>query len=264
MKSNSYFIGLLLALLIVPFQLNAKNELPEYKSSKNNDVQFRTGFEFSKKLNHGFSVAWNEELRIKDNISKIDRIYSDLSFALKANKWLKFSAGYTFISIDREGKKKDNYKNYWELRHRLTFGVSLSYHTYNNWVFSMKERVQATFLTDDEIDEREKADPKWVLKSKLMAEYKIQRIPLVPFVSVELCNTLNAPKLAGNEYLEKVRSAVGFVYRLNKRNSIHFYYRFDYNLDKKLDVKKSTGYLKSLTEAKEYNNVFNVSYRFKF
>ena len=264
MDSKHRFTGTIMAFLIVPFMLQAQENLPEYNSSKENDLQFRTGFEVEKSICNRFAISWNEELRLKDNFSKLDRIYSDISLSMKATRWLKLSAGYTFISIDHEGKKKNNYKNYWNLRHRLTLGATFSYRTYTNWTFSLKERVQTTFLTEDNIDKREKSNPKWVLKSKVMAQYKIRRIPLVPYISVELCNTLNAPDLTDGEYLEKIRSAIGAQYRFNKRNSINFYYRFDYNLDKKLDVKKSTGVLKSITNAKEYNNIFCVSYKYKF
>lgn len=264
MRLKNALLGLTAALIFLPGSIQAKNDLTEYKSEKENDVQFRTGFEVEKKFSKCFSASWSEELRLKDDFRRLDRIYSDISFSYKAASWIKFSAGYTFISIDHEGKKKDNYKNYWDLRHRLTLGTTLSYKTASNWRFSLKERVQATFLTEDGIDEREKADPKWVLKSKVMAEYKLKAIHLTPYVSVELCNTLNSPKYADGEYLEKVRSAVGAVYRFDKKSSIDFYYRFDYNLDKKIDVKKSNGFLKSLTDAKEYNSIFSVSYKYKF
>lgn len=257
-------ILLSLILLTLPVGIYAGDNEPKYKSEKDNDVQFRTGFEIEKEIKRHFSVSWNEELRIKEDFKKLDGIYSDIALSFKVTKWLKLSAGYTFISIDHEGKKKDNYENYWDLRHRLTLGATFSRKTYSNWTFSLKERVQATFLTDDDVDKREKANPKWILKSKLMAQYKISRFPLIPYASVELCNTLNAPKLAGGEYIEKVRSAIGAVYRLNKRNSINFFYRFDYNLDKKIDVKASTGILKSLTKAKEYNNIVSISYKYKF
>ena len=256
----------LLYLAVLGFTVGAKaqDKVPEYEYEKDNDVQLRTGFEVDKKISKRFSASWSEELRLKNNVRRVDRIYSDISLSYKAAKWLKFSAGYTFISVDREGKKKDNYKNYWDLRHRISFGTTLSYKPTSHWELSLKERVQATFLTEDDIDKREKADPKWVLKSKVTAEYKFEKIPLIPYVSVELCNTLNSPKYADGEYLEKVRSAIGAEYRFNKNNSINVFYRFDYNLDKKIDVKKSTGVLKSITEATEYNNIFSISYKFKF
>ena len=264
MLHNKALILLTSALLAAPLCLHAGNDDVEYKSKKNNDVQFRTGFEFDKSIGRHCSIAWSEELRLKDDFKHLDRIYSDLSFSVKAAKWLKFSAGYTFISIDHEGNKKNNYEKYWDLRHRLTLGTTLSHKTHNRWTFSLKERVQATFLTEDGIDKREKADPKWVLKSKVTAQYKMKRIHLSPYASVELSNTLNAPDLTDGDYVEKVRTAIGAVYHFNKKNSINFYYRFDYNLDKKLDVKSSTGELKSFTEAKEYNNIFSVAYKFKF
>lgn len=259
-----YLVFAFISFISLSYSLNAQEKITEYNSKKDNDVQLRLGAELEKKINKKFSVSWSEELRLNNNVTRVDRIYSDLSFSYKVLKWIKLSAGYTFISIDHEGKKKDNYNNYWDFRHRLSIGSTFSYKTDSNWEFSLKERVQCTFLTEDEIDEREKSNPKWVLKSKVMAQYKMTRIPIVPYASIELCNTLNAPSLAGGQYIEKVRSSIGVVYRINKRNSIDFYYRFDYNIDKKIDVKKSTGMVKSITDEKEYNNIFSVSYKYKF
>ena len=266
MKRKQTLISLAIILSIFPMYLSAQEEKkdPEYRKETEKDLQFRTGFEIEKKLSKHFSVALSEELRLKDNISEVDRIYSDLCIAYKATNWMKFSASYTFISIDKEGRKKDNYKKYWDLRHRLTMGVALNYKTLSNWNFSLKERVQTTFLTEKDLDRREKSNPIWCLKSKFSAEYKFRRIPIKPFVSLELCNTLNAPKLAGGDYLEKVRSSIGTEYRFDKHSSINLYYRFDYNINKKIDVKKSSGALKSFIERTDYNHILSVSYKYKF
>ena len=253
----------LLLLAALPLTMRAGGPETEYRTERDNDVQFRTGFEIEKKLTRRLSASWNEELRLKNDLHDIDRIYSDLGLTVKVKKWLKLSAGYTYIAVLHQGKKKDNYHNYWDSRHRVTAGVTFSYKTPTHWTFSLKERAQVTFFADDDFDKHEKSDPSWALKSKVTAGYACQRVPLEPYVSVELCNTLNAPKLADGNYLDKVRSCVGTSYRINKHHSLNFFYRFDYNLDKKLDVKKS-GHLKSLTEAKDYNSIFGIAYKFKF
>lgn len=263
MKQSYSILYLAIILLMLPLSMHSQENAPKHYSTKDNDVQFRTGFELEKKFLNRFSVSWSEELRLKDNFKEVDRVHSDLSLSYKATNWLKFSTAYTFISIDKKTSMKEDEKR-WNFRHRLSFATTFSYKTSSNWAFSLREKVQTTFLNEDDIDEREKSDPKWVLKSRIMTQYKSKELPLTPYVYVEFCNTLNSPKLAGGEYLEKVRSAIGTVYRLDKHSSIDFYYRFDYNLEKKVDVKKSTGVLKSITKQKEYNNIFNVSYKYKF
>ena len=255
---------LVFLLSVLPLPLMAQSGAPEYRTEKSNDVQFRTGFEVEKKISRWLSAEWSEELRLKDNIQAIDRIYSDVAFSFKAAKWLKFTTGYTYIAVLHEGKKKNDYHHYWESRHRLTAGVTFSYKTPNNWEFSLKERAQVTFYADDDFDKREKCDPAWTLKSKLTAGYDCPRVPLNPYASVELCNTLNVPKVIDHNYLDKVRSAVGVVYRINKHHSLNAFYRFDYNLEKDPNVKNSTGALKTLTEETAYNNIFGISYKFKF
>lgn len=254
---------LLIAATTLPFNALAQGNNVKYKHEKENDVQFRTGFDFEKKMCKRFSLSWNEELRIKNDFKDIDRIYSGLSGSVKIADWVKMSAAYTFISVYQQ-KKKSEAHGAWDLRHRLSADITFSYKTYNNWKFSLRERVQTTFLTEDHIDHREKENPDWALKSRVMAEYEFSQIPLSPYTSIELCNTLKVPHYVGHNYLEKVRSAIGTEYKINKRNYIDIFYRFDYNREKKIKVKNSTGELKSFTTAKSYNNIFCVSYKFKF
>ena len=264
MRSKRILVCLLTALLAVPMSIHASGFEPERLSTKDNDVQLRAGFEFDKKVNRWLSVAWSEELRLKSNFTSLDRIYSDLSLGFKPTKWLKINADYTFIAIDHDGKKKTNFERYWDLRHRVTAGVTFTHKTLTNWEFSLKERVVTTFLTGDKYDKNEKCSPNVELRSKLMAAYKVRPVPVIPYVFVELCNTLRVPELdIDGNYLNKVRSGVGVQYRFNKRNCIDFSYRFDYNLDHKLKVNKA-GLLKSVTDAKEFNNIFSVSYKYKF
>ena len=263
MARKHLILCLALAFLALPLTTRAQDGEPEYLSTTDNDVQLRTGFELEKKFLNKFSVSWGEELRLKDNFKEIDCVHSDISVSYKATSWLKFAAAYNFISIDKRTSMKEDEKR-WNFRHRISFATTFSYKTSSNWAFSLREKVQTTFLNEDDIDEREKSDPKWVLRSRIMTQYKPKDIPFSPYVYVELSNTLNSPKLAGGEYLEKVRTAIGTVYKFDKHSSIDFFYRFDYNFNKKINVKKKTGVLKSITEQTDYNNIFSVSYKYKF
>lgn len=249
-------------MLWLPITIMAKD--PVYKTESERDFQFRTGFEIEKKFSNGISLSWNEELRIKNDFGDLDRIYSGLGMGYKVAKWFKTDVSYTFISMYCKGKKSTNYEKYWDYKHRISLGLTFSYKLFNNWKFSLKERVQTTFLTEDNIDTREQKNPEWTLKSRLTAEYKIRTLPITPYTYIEVANTLNAPVLADGNYIEKVRTALGLEYQINKHNSIDFYYRFDYNFKKDIDVKKSTGELKSITKEKEYNHIVSISYKFQF
>ena len=262
MKVSSFVALLSAYFMFFPANGIANRVEDKYKYEKENDVQLRTGIAFEKKLSQRFSLALNEELRMKDNVSNIDRLCTDLNASFKIASWLKVNAAYTLISLSHKNKKSSG--NQWNFRHRATAGFTLSYQVIDNLTLSLKERVQMTHYAHQHFDNREKRSPQWGMKSKIQVEYKCRQCPLVPFTYVELCNTLNAPKLTEGNYIDKVRSGLGTTFRLDKKNSITFLYRFDYVLEKKVKVKKSTGHLKTLMHHKEYNNVFSIAYKFKF
>lgn len=262
MKTKNIFILILLVCLSVPATLFAQS--PEYREESENDFQFRVGAEIEKKFARKFAFHWSEELRIKNSFQDIDKIYSDLGLSYKPLNWLKLNLNYTFISMYHDGKKKTNYEKYWDLRHRVSLGATFSYKTISGWKFSLRERVLSTFYTKDDFLPEEKSDPKWNLRSRIMAEYEFRHVPVTPYAYVEISNTLNAPKLADGNYIDKVRTALGVQYRFDRRNSIDVFYRFDYNFDKDINIKNSTGVLKSIIDKNEYNHILSVSYKFKF
>ena len=267
----------------------AQDEDPVYKTTEN-DFQFRTGWNISKSLSRKFNVEWDQEFRIKDNLGTFDRMYTEIGGSYAILDWLKLQAKYTYILINHDGKAKTNYERYWESRHRGAFGFTLYYKTYSNWRFSLRELGQFTTYEKEHggyklYDEGEKANPKWVLKSRLKAEYAFRHIPLTPFISVEFINTLNSPsasitrdvvsedgtqvvpvttKYAGNEYFENIRTAIGAEYRFDRRSSIEVYYRFDYEFNKDINIGEKSGEFKDLTEETSYINIIGATYKYRF
>ncbi len=243
-------------------------DAPVYETT-DNDFQFRGGWTVSKRLSRKFDIEWREEFRIKNTFGDFDRLYSEIGAEYKALDWLRLTAKYTHILINHDGKNKTAGKKYWQNRHRATLGATFIYKTHYNWRFSLRELVQTTFI-DDEVhgiqlyDEGEKANPKWMLKSRLKAEYAFRHIPVTPYVSVELVNTLNAPKYADGQYIENVRTAIGMEYRFDSRSSIDVYYRFDYGFDKDINVGGNSGVLKDITEETSYTNIIGVNYKIRF
>ena len=264
MKIKSIIAALLMGCLFVPAHSFAQEDEVTYLTEKENDLRLRTGLEFEKKLPRKFSIKFGEEFRLKESFTEVDRIHSEVDFSYDPFKWLKVSAVYRFTAIDHDGKKKTDFKKYWDLRHRMSFNVALIYRTCYNWKFSLKERVQSTFMSKHKYDPREKNSPMWVLRTKLQADYKFRHLPLAPFTYVELCNTLNAPELANGNYINKMRAALGMEYRFNRRSSMELVYIFDYDLNKNVNVKNSTGELKSITDEKEFNHIISVSYKYRF
>ena len=133
---------------------------------------------------------------------------------------------------------------YWGTRHR--FHVSLTgSHKFGKLTLSLRERWQYTYKPEYTIDARRiyfdeddeeyvaegfldgkshtyRSKAKNVLRSRLMAEYKIKTIPITPYVSAELFNSWG---------LEKTRYTIGTDYSINKRNTVSLYYRYQHVSD---------------------------------
>lgn len=144
--------------------------------------------------------------------------------------------------------------SYWSPRHRVNVDVTGNIKLGGHLRLSLRERYQytyrqaqtvsmfrhrETFVPNLEFDEDWNAVPitepdevtdEWrnksiaaedahVLRSRLKLEYERKHLRISPFVSVELHNSLDNAFL-----LEKVRSSIGFDYKISKHHSIGMSY----------------------------------------
>lgn len=234
--------------------LAATVQAQERRTSHENDFRARFSFALTKQLGERQSITLDEELRLKDNWSQLDRIYTTLSYTYDVRPWFKAAAFYALIANDRGDDRS------MEIRHRFYLELTASYKT-GPWTFSLRERPQVTLFTAY-ADPAIKADPAWVLRHRAMAEYAVSGTGFKPYAFVELTQTLNAPRAVGN-YLEKVRSSLGVKYAFNKRSSLECYYRFDYKISDEpvFDGSNSVDFISS---ERGSHHILGVEYGFKF
>ncbi|MGN0187082.1 MAG: DUF2490 domain-containing protein [Paludibacteraceae bacterium] len=257
---------MLICALVAPIHLCAQTQEPEVienTEALTQDFSTRIGFDIGGVLYRNLSLKWEEEARFKTLSTTFDRLYSTLSLSYKVNPYFKTAIGYSFHLIHHDGKKSTNYEKYWLMRHRIYMDLTGSYH-YNQWQFSLRERPMMTYRTDNP-DLNEKANPHWQLRSKFMAEYTCISQPLKPYISVELSNTLNAPKFAGN-YIDALRGAIGLKWRIDRRDALNFYYRIDCNWTRDIDVKYADNDIDivriKLTHKTALTHILSIAYSF--
>ena len=110
-----------------------------------------------------------------------------------------------------------------------------------NWQrfeFSLRERYQYTYRTSqlvskyDGDDGSQKADEeitgkgKNVLRSRLQAEWNIKKSRFAPYASCELYHSMS-----DSWALDKTRWTLGTGYKINKKNSLDFFYRYQNHAD---------------------------------
>ncbi len=115
-----------------------------------------------KNLSQQWSMNVDAELRTADNSTTVDRISIGLSGTYKLNKYVKFSAGYTFLNGYKPDKTKQGKEEYdingnllvyrerftpghWTNRHRFYIDISPDIKLGRVWRISLRERYQYTF-----------------------------------------------------------------------------------------------------------------------
>ncbi len=272
---------LLLAFLLFPHLLFAW-DYSSTDATTQHSAQLRVGADFTKKFNYGLALHLSEDLRFDmfawdlENATltepDFNKSYTSLSLSYKPVRHLKMDAGYTLKIM---GNKDWTDVNKW-MRHRVFMSVTGSY-KYEQWSFSLRERVFTEIRMGD-IDlhtatgyyEHNRAD--WYLRSKVEVAYHVMSKPLKPYAWVEVVNTLNVnplqqkykdndPTNTGHQYIRRVRTAIGTTWRLDSRNSLDFYYRFNYGYDRDITVKKKAQTI-LLTEEISYQHAIGICYNF--
>ncbi len=283
---------LLVGLCVLYILFSLPSYAWDYASTQNEDkhsAQLRMEADFTKKWKNGLSLHFGEDLRF-DMVSSttyetssatytsllgpdFNKSYTTLSLAYKHPhfSYLKADAGYTLKLT-----KKDSLLVNKIMRHRLFFGITVSYR-YENWSFSLRERFMTEIRMGD-IDQHyatgyyqnNRAD--WSLRSKVEVEYHAVSKPLKPYIWCELVNTLNAnplqqyytnndPTQNGQQYIRRVRTGIGVVWKLNSVSSLDFYYRFNYGYERDINVKPNKQTI-HLTEEREFQHAIGVAYHF--
>lgn len=248
-------------------------EYDSYGNTMEQSVEIRVGADFSKKWKNGLSLSLSEDVRVGlyDKLSGVNakdefvdtvngpafnKSYTTVSLAYSPIKYLKFDVGYTLRLLG--GKDWSDYNEY--LRHRLHIGLTGIYDTHYVKL-SLRERLLCDIRTDS-VNLLEKQQYEWLLRSRLAAEFYVPGKPVKPYAWIELENTLNATEYQqkdGHQYISQVRTQAGVKWRLSRRSSLDFYYRFQYGYNRDVNITKRKGYIQ-LTEETSYLHAIGVTY----
>lgn len=238
---------------------------PQTESTQ--DLRMRISADVEKKLGRNWTLALNEELRLKDNLREVDRLNTQFSVAYRVNPYFKVAAGYVLMALHKQNSVEGadgvvRTEGEWQVRHRFQLDLTGTYRT-GRWNFSLRERLQATIRTDS-VDAREKLENEWCLRHRLRAQYAFPHKPWKPYAYVELRHTLNVQEIVGDNFINRMRASVGAEYLINSRHSFDFYYLFDYSKGYDIGFTRNKGLLKEYTTEKGYYHTLGVQYNFSF
>ena len=274
---NKQFIILLLGLFF-PMMSFSQTDValdPEFGG--------RVSASVDKKITKGLHVSLEEEVRFDNNFGSLDRLQTTLGISYKVHPNIKLGLGYAFINGYRANS--ESFKN---PRHRLMADATGTLH-FGNWYLSLKERFQLTRRTGD-FNVYQNPQNALTLKSRLKAQYKgFGKVQ--PYAYFEVRNYLNAPVIeaaydgsvyvtlddyseeseAGwfltgfnGSYVNRLRGSLGVDIRLNKHNTLNFYFLSDYLMEKQVDANAEGTKLKSYTKETGFRGWIGAGYEFAF
>lgn len=212
------------------------------------------------------------ELRTQDSFSGVERHQAGIGMEYKLCPYLKTGLEYIYIGhYDSAGDLKP--------RHRLSLNLTGIYDA-GDWRFSLKERLQLTHRAYS-LNRFQTVPNALQLKSRFTVKYKgFDKVE--PFAYFELRNIFNAPECTasyntatgsyssyefagyGHAYVNRLRWAAGFDWKLSNRHCITFTGMYSNCRDYEIDTNKGGTKLKSIGWEKSGYFTLGVGYKYSF
>ena len=201
-------LHIIITIIITFFtnELNAQVIYPDAGSWNTFNVDY--------KLNKKLSAVFTEELRFKENFTRLNLFYTNLGLEYKLSNMLKVAIIYRFVE-----KYQDD--NSFSFRHRIMFDLTLK-KKFDKIGFSYRQRVQA-----------EKRDiyssdigylPEWYSRNKFTLKYDTDK-RYTPYAAVELQYQFRNPReCESDNTLHRSRYSIGVDYKINKKSTFGLYY----------------------------------------
>ena len=182
-------------------------------SQRQPDMGMWNTISVEKVFSKNYSVSIDEEIRLRDNISRLNLLYTNFSFNYKPIKGLKI--GLTYRSIQK-------YQGWIEfsLRHRMMLDISYKYRM-GNFVLGYRSRFQSE--VKDYYSSEKGQIPEWFWRNKVDFKYNIKKFE--PYIGTEFRYQFTDPRNPEWNYgWHRYRSFIGVDYNINSKNSVGIYY----------------------------------------
>ena len=171
-------------------------------------------FNVDKPLSSKFTFLFTEELRLRENFTRLNLFYTNLGIEYKVAKNFKAALVYRWID-----KWQDD--DVFSYRHRLMLDLTAK-HKLGKLTASYRNRTQV-----EERDIYSSADgrlPEWYSRNKFGAKYDIGT-RYTPFASVEFRYQFHDPRNVESDHTwHRDRYALGAEYTINTKSSFAVYY----------------------------------------
>lgn len=199
-------ITITIFIILFNFKLKAQIIYPDAGSWNTFNVDY--------KLNKKLSGVFTEELRFKENFSRLNLFYTNLGLEYKLSDVLKVAVVYRFIE-----KYQDD--NSFSFRHRIMFDLTLK-KKFSKIGFSYRQRIQAEKrnIYSSDIGYL----PEWYSRNKFTLKYAPDKL-YTPYAAIELRYQFRNPReWQSDNTLHRIRYSLGIDYKINKKSTFGIYY----------------------------------------
>ena len=182
---------------------------PSHCLAQIDDVGLWIGVTLQSNVTRKLEGSFTEQLRLSNDITRINLLLSDLGLDYSINKQLKVGLHYRFINSNKD--------NYYSKRHR--FYADIAWKEKVKFIsFTLRERIQEQF--SDYYSSEIGKIPEWVLRSKLTAKIDLDK-KYSPYVSIEMFYLIDNVKEETG--ITDFRYETGFNYEFNRIHSVNPY-----------------------------------------
>ena len=176
--------------------------------AQSDDFTTWTKFKVNHKIDSRFSVSGDLELRMKDDVSRLDRWGLTVGGSYRPCSFLNLGVGY-------ETHLRNLGDSDWKLRHRYHISATATFR-YQWLKVSLRERFQQTY---------DRGDSETRLRSRLKLSYAPTKGIVSPYFSVEIYQSLDDTSFWR---ADRMRYRPGVEIALAKRWSLDAFYCYQY------------------------------------
>ena len=184
--------------------------------AQSDDFTTWTKFKVNHKIDSRFSVSGDLELRMKDDVSRLDRWGLTVGGSYRPCSFLNLGVGY-------ETHLRNLGDSDWKLRHRYHISATANFR-YQWLKVSLRERFQQTF---------DRGDSETRLRSRLKLSYAPTKGIVSPYFSIELYQAIGD---AAFWDVARMRYRPGVEIDITDRWSLDVFYCYQYEPDKKKHI----------------------------
>lgn len=182
--------------------------------AQHSDLRSWNTFSFNYGLNKKLTFNFDQELRLQDNLTRINQLYTNIGATYKINKYVRIAGVYRFIARYKED-------NSWGIRNRFYGDVIVKLRP-GRFSYVYRARLQYEWRGAGYGKEYGRV-PEIYWRNLFKASYKVNDI-VSPYLATEIRFQLQNPRIPYHNGFDRSRFTGGLDLQVSKSSTFGVYY----------------------------------------